>query len=375
MDRVGTWGSITLKSVLGIILPYCAQWQSFHLDCSEFPVDAFMSVKGNLPLLEELCLDLRETPNQMVTVFEDAPKLHYLTFRHGEPDCIAVPWAQLARYDMGAQRTATYLSILPKLTNLVEIELKLSLGGIYIPLKGPTVLLPRVAKLEIDMYPNPSSLLDQLTLPSLMEIRHDTDSQDKKLWDLGSVKSLIIRSGCCITSLALPLTLISITEAKALFNLVPELTRLESNDYSDDSWALFERAKGTNQTLLPKLKVLRMDFVRGRTIGPAFMKTIISRWVLTPQERELGAVQLERFIYLTPTNLDQGDLRGHLHRRQFLTALEAQGLDVKFLEVDCDYDSDDYDYRYGYNSEDNGDGSDSYYDDDGSYDGEDGSYE
>ncbi|KZP28788.1 hypothetical protein FIBSPDRAFT_1039165 [Athelia psychrophila] len=310
-------------------------------------------------------------------MFEEAPKLRDFTCHHGDLASIVLPWAQLAHCDIGARPMAEYLAILPKLPNLVKLKIELSFHDSAVPSNETIVVLPRLTKLEIDMIPDPSALLNHLTLPSLADIRHDTRWTDPHSWfdtyswDLSSVRSLVSRSSCCVTSLALPITLISIDEARVLFSLTPELTRLESNHYSDGNWALFERRKGTNQALLPKLKVLRMDFVRGTHVGPAFMKTIISRWALTPQEKELGAVQLERFIYVVPTRLDQGDLRGHNHRCRFLLALQAQGLDVKVLEINVDGpdDSDEeyLNYEYNYHGSDDDDHSDtdsSSYEDD-----------
>ncbi|KAJ7082527.1 hypothetical protein C8R43DRAFT_1052364 [Mycena crocata] len=183
-EEVPGW---TTDKLFATIVQSCDRWDTLELR-STSPIDQsfLLQMRGNLPLLRELSVHIKEHDKQRGTnIFEYAPQLRVarvfsagsrrrdpFDLLHHNPglapriETAILPWAQLTTFQ------STYDDLLQfdgirLAQNLVECRISVRITShLWQPPAQPT-LFPHLRRLKLYAYQAPVALLDSLKLPSL----------------------------------------------------------------------------------------------------------------------------------------------------------------------------------------------------------------
>lgn len=270
---------------LDIVIAHCMQWQHVRIYMPSFAFTMLSAVRGHVPQLESLEISPAYNISPMppiIDIFEIAPKIRDFSCTTGwlymddHFDYITVPWGQLSRYKGGSHTVHGCLRIMRKLTSLVEfsIEIGNTFGHTFIPVVAH---LPHLTTWELLCHQNLSLLFDSLMLPALNDFTLTTSHK----WGHRSFISLLSRSSCALTRLAISLHTCITPATMEILGYTPHLTELciTSVEGADRELVALLTLSISNTTVLglvPKLKILTFDVLE--SAGEVFADVIHSRW-------------------------------------------------------------------------------------------------
>ncbi|KAJ7174396.1 hypothetical protein C8R46DRAFT_1080804 [Mycena filopes] len=167
------------SAVFSPLLALSMQWREadLHIYAEDFVTDQFqMGLRGRVPILETLSLQLRGDCETMMTAFEHAPNLRAVTLRDFASSAILLPWSQLTHFTGHHLPAADCLHVLQRAVSLIECKFT----SVENDIEDMTLLAPhlRLEVLQIDGYSACVDMLSILTLPSLRELHYDDDHRD-----------------------------------------------------------------------------------------------------------------------------------------------------------------------------------------------------
>jgi len=154
--------------VTDVLVEVAERWSIVDIYAREQSIHAFRDVRGRLPLLRSLDLDLPvATPlsrNLHLNIFEHAPMLQKVTVSGNFPERIKLPYHQLISFEHSGRAPRNPLSQLANAILLENLTLKNIVNSV------PAITLPRLTKLRVYFKNAAFSIFDSLTLPSITDI-------------------------------------------------------------------------------------------------------------------------------------------------------------------------------------------------------------
>ncbi|KAJ7764426.1 hypothetical protein B0H16DRAFT_1800016 [Mycena metata] len=198
------------------------RWGSLFLRCSPAWFPFVADLKGRLPVLRRLTLDLC-FDNNSLTAFEVVPQLSSLALLGLYiPDSLSLPWSQITRFNCQYGLWQHHVGVLERVRNIRECHLVLAN---WAPNEHTgTLVLPKLNKLYVargDFLEFDAPLLDELVVEPLSM----TPPSDA----LGNLAALIQQSSCQLTKLCLIAAIPSIADVPKLttvLELLPSLLNL-----------------------------------------------------------------------------------------------------------------------------------------------------
>ncbi|KAJ7169007.1 hypothetical protein C8R46DRAFT_1093054 [Mycena filopes] len=212
--------------VFGKLVAASARWGSLFLRCSPalFPVVA--QLRGKLPLLRKLTLDLCYDGPVSLDAFEIAPNLRSVDLlcdvTINDPTCLMLPWTQITQYYCEYSLWQDHVGGLERIINVRECRLLMVNQAPNE--QTATLALPKLRKLYVaqgDFLDFNAPLLDELVIEPLKM----TPPPDA----LGNLTTLLRQSGCQLTKLCLIAAIPSLADVAKLttvLELLPSLLEL-----------------------------------------------------------------------------------------------------------------------------------------------------
>lgn len=319
------WTTTTWRQpqYIDLITPWSVRWYDVNLHMGLADAQRLAAVKGNLPLLRYLDLEIfyrRDKPmgNHSLDIFEIAPQLRQLalscitsgTVRPLAPSSLKLPWTQLIQLELRHCTLKESLDILRKCHNIVEYKHSLDADETREGEEAPYAVssfihLPHLRHLFVHLKVSSSSgvHLDHLVTPDLQSV-HIYGSHTSIDGPHVRLIALLQRSPCRVRSLSLQNIYISDTQLIDYLDAMPELMELDIQDSETleihpVSMKLIWRLTAGNPVgvLAPKLHKLR---VRMLVWAPEqyqhFVNMIRSRWDAagenTSESQGIGIVPL-----------------------------------------------------------------------------------
>jgi hypothetical protein len=235
---------------LRLLAEHCERWKTVHFYCRSSDIAELLGIKGKLPLLEKLELEVHDSPSP-IDLFEVAPKLRiFLVGGLLPPDLAAVHLHQL--YTVGClgqepTQVRAAVSFMSRLPPGMKFSLQLFLShwahdnilGIDLP---PTI--SDIDRLSMDTcdYSRPehcvkalSDIFNSLTLPHLRDLGFQAQEARASViyWPHAAFTALAARSSFHTHLRSLCLCDVVITEAQLLgaLTVLPLLQHLEISDH------------------------------------------------------------------------------------------------------------------------------------------------
>ncbi|THU98925.1 hypothetical protein K435DRAFT_720292 [Dendrothele bispora CBS 962.96] len=209
--------SSRLHCVVNAIIPHSFRWKELELIGPPFILASMSSIKGSLPQLRSLSIDLVEGDNTRQDLFEMAPRLQALTLRSALRadfllECV-VPYTQIIDFTVEYVSYSSALARLMALSAVRNLELNECWYDEDMSFVAP-ITLHNVSSVSI-IIPvdsndglNNESLrlrLDQLTLPNLEVLHLETMPCSSlslmRLHDVMELPNFVKRSSCVIQTL------------------------------------------------------------------------------------------------------------------------------------------------------------------------------
>ncbi|KAJ7831835.1 hypothetical protein B0H14DRAFT_3872123 [Mycena olivaceomarginata] len=311
-----------------ILVAHCDRWRSLHL-MMDYHFDWLRPIRGRLLRLEALDFGRHVSDREIPDFFTHAPQLRRVKL--GSSNLITLPWVQITHY-RGSHPPQRQFEILKMAPNLVECYPDFQEVGddeAALRMLGRKILLPHLRHLEL----NRDIFLDGFTTPSL-ETLYLQDPQ------LGTLPSLIRRSACTLTKLALVCAAPSEALIPAL-QALPALRHFFVDYYTNFPGEWPERVfldaltiNGTSSDLCPTLESLAYGYSSVPTADP-FLAMVRSR-AHTGHLKRVRLVALEykyRWDRASPT-VEEGAMWQILH--DTAPTLRDGGLDVVFHPCDSE---------------------------------------
>ncbi|KAL1718134.1 hypothetical protein EV715DRAFT_201847 [Schizophyllum commune] len=227
------------------ILRTCSRWQTAHLHIPDdhFELPEFQSMKGELPLLRSLSLSLprlnmglHKLP-RVVDTFRQCPMLKSVTlWNEVLGPVLDLPWTRLTSLTVHGWTVDDVIKCVADCTALERLTVHDVLddvngaGSDHIH-KHLTHTTIRALHLTSGSWAvRTASLLNRLTLPSLEVFHIAFWRENLRQWPQLEFLSLLSRSGCSLSTLALHRVGLSIEELTEVLRAVPELTSLSFED-------------------------------------------------------------------------------------------------------------------------------------------------
>ncbi|KAJ2919965.1 hypothetical protein MD484_g496, partial [Candolleomyces efflorescens] len=232
--------------LLTLVVSHCHQWQDVHLDlAADDALQTLPKIRGNIPLLQELVVELHIPPSLMIKTFdlpcfEEAPLLHtvWLFAHRNDPLVlestgirIAFPWHQLEMYvtqtDCYEYGVREALATSNRLLSLVFTE-RAHVSGATFSEPFTQVRNETLTSLDMRLDVSQSTILPNLLLPSLVDLKICTAVGD--FYDSSTlfpaVHDLILRSKCNLRFLSLRASKCSEWELSSILALCEDLETL-----------------------------------------------------------------------------------------------------------------------------------------------------
>lgn len=208
--------------ILGALMRRAEHWHEVSFSMDLFYVMQLVEVKGRIPLLRRLRLHI--WPKDYVRfgeldIFAQSPALRHLQLRGNRTVEPLIPWSQLTRYAAdgisSSQLQLTLLCQMPSVAH-ASFDFPISVG----PTPSLSPLTPN--HLHTMILTGDPYFLDALTLPALHSLSL------RNVLDLNPAISLINRSSCSLTNLALEPRgkKVKDSDITAIFDVTPALTSL-----------------------------------------------------------------------------------------------------------------------------------------------------
>jgi hypothetical protein len=321
------------KAIVEIVAPTCERWRSLSLRMSVTDLQGLSAIKGRIPLLQSLNLNLgHNTPlpllNETLSYFHDSPSLHFVSLSRPPtpgPVLLKLPWGQLTGLTIINYSNFTVLEILRQTPSVVTATF--SVYGDMTNLGTTEVRLECLTSLY---WSGSTELFALLTAPSLQELDvQPSYGFEETAWHL-SFASLLTRSGCHLVKLTLRDIALSDEAFVRCMQGTPDLVDLhvitsgDSTLLSDaflrqlactgDSKGDAQLAVSHEPRLLPKLA--RINLSTNLSFSPStLVEVITSRWNTCRLQRveldiwngpdDLAQVEANAFDALLPL-VDEG---------------------------------------------------------------------
>ncbi|KAJ7901403.1 hypothetical protein B0H13DRAFT_2663988 [Mycena leptocephala] len=250
--------------VLKLLAQHCERWKTVSFYCRWSDLQNLRSVKGRLPLLETLEVEVYDSSVDMVHPFEIAPRLkNFVVGGAFPPTVTAVHLDKLHTFGCLGQdpmRVPTALSFMSRMPHGIEFRLELFLSnwtddnitGIDVP---PTVSNILSFSMNIRDYFEPehclralSDILGCLTLPHIRDLKFRSEESPFSLlyWSHSAFMGLATRSSFQTHLHTLALCDVVVTQAELVeaLGVLPLLQHLEISDHE------IIRGHGANQLLI-----------------------------------------------------------------------------------------------------------------------------
>ena len=233
------------------VLAQSHRWRVANMQLWHASMDVFLSLRNNLPELEELQLQFQGVTDSHLPgldIFGDAPKLRRVTI-HGPPQYpfaeIKLPWAQLTHFslkELDGRSIHDLSSVLQLAPDLLEVEWTLSQPPQLQINPSEIVQHPRLRDLSVFMWSDPGSSFDCLDLPSLRRLSYRTSRLSTAKWSWSKSEAFIVRNGQALQSFQLDATAVKGSELVACLGAMPALSELRLSfwDFSGDAANLEE---------------------------------------------------------------------------------------------------------------------------------------
>ena len=293
---------------LDMLVRQSCRWMRLDLSLDRTLFDdvynALRPIQGNLPLLEYLKFDGGPRSEEVLDIFQDAPRLRSVSLGYvSNPDAILLPWEQLQSLVLSSSRNRyaplrRLSSKMKTITFVSRSEYELD------PERSLQVVLDAEA-LSLDTY-DQWDIIANLTLPKLTSLCLLSVGMETSIPQLSLIQSLISRSSCTLTSLRWSSLPIPLEPFLSFLSTVPSLTSLSLSDESTkDPFIVqglidkFRIRSSSIDIFLPNLQTLSLSSKNGEPCfsDASFVDAVTSRWLLNG-----GIVQCLRSVRLeTPT--------------------------------------------------------------------------
>ncbi|KAJ7657290.1 hypothetical protein DFH06DRAFT_460199 [Mycena polygramma] len=308
--------------LFGALIGRSSRWSSCFLRCSPDSFPLLAQVKGKLPILRSLALEIIFEQNVAVDAFEIAPQLSSVVLGGGLDTDLSLPWSRVVRYRCDYMHWQEHIDVLERLNNMQECCLTMNNWTE----NEHTGLLdcPKLRRL----YVNRGDMLEFIA-PALEELVIEPLKMTPPSPSLLNLCGLIQRSACQLTKLCLIAAIPSTTDVPDLvvaLELLPSLVELcvQSRRASETTIldTLVTSLAGLTPYLLPRLEELTF----GGYFSPwsPLIATVETRRNANPA----GSSMLRAFSLFHSRNqrrIPPQDL-------QRLNTLRSAGLDVTLIE-------------------------------------------
>ncbi|KAJ7026878.1 hypothetical protein C8F04DRAFT_1123986, partial [Mycena alexandri] len=232
------------RLVLDLLLKHCHRWKTVYLWVHPAALQAIASVKGNLPLLEDLSVNSATNSDRpSIDAFQIAPRLKTAGIAGFPSHVPTLPWQQLSHfsYENNGLSDQIWLSMLPFLPAHASCEVTLHPVEVTTPLRLTpisSVLSTLDLKLPNAWVPAKTSallgdVLGCLTLPDLLDLRVNHDGGPPPRWNRTQFSEFASRSSLGNTLRSLELS--TMIEEDELLECLADLSSLSAL-YLWDNW-------------------------------------------------------------------------------------------------------------------------------------------
>ena len=217
------FGHLVLTT-FGKYSPIQSSGKRHAFDCSHMNLEYLCDIKGRLPLLEELDIDMIRRGQdhwrmEAANIFEDAPLLTHVVLWDA-PGPSKFNWSSLTVVSF-QQFTKNFLPILRETINLVELCIEHSFPEDLYSKEGRLIHLPRLERLSI----NAVAFLTILATPSLQQLKLNiSESTISDIDRAGIMGAFLRRWGIKLSALVIEDGYAA--TAKAILLLTPEPDKL-----------------------------------------------------------------------------------------------------------------------------------------------------
>ncbi|KAJ7803663.1 hypothetical protein B0H14DRAFT_2887182 [Mycena olivaceomarginata] len=214
--------SFDADRLFGVLVAHSERWESLFLRCTPRLFPLLAQVKGKLPMLRRLALDMCFDAIAL-DAFETAPLLSSLDltggFRIAAPCTILLPWAHITRYYGDFSMWDDHVTALEHLRNVIDCAITLNN---WAPNENEDILdLPRLRRL----YVARGDFLE-FTAPLLQELVVEPLQMTPPADVLTNISDLISRSSCQLTKLCLISAIPSRSDVQKLISVLQLLPSL-----------------------------------------------------------------------------------------------------------------------------------------------------
>ncbi|KAJ7460167.1 hypothetical protein FB451DRAFT_1371677 [Mycena latifolia] len=303
--------SFDADRLFGALVACSSRWGSLSLRCTPQIFPLLAQVKGKLPLLHTLSLDMC-FDRILLDAFETAPRLRSLACLTGWrlTPLMLMPWSQITRYIGDFGLWDDHITALEQLVNVEECRLTLTN---WAENENTEILdLPKLRRL----YVARGNLLE-FTAPRLEELVIEPLDMTPPPDALGNLTSLVQRSACQLTKLcfiaAIP-DMPAVSQLVSVLQLLPSLVELcvqsrRLNELIELS-VLVAALHPTAPCLLPRLEALTFGGY-GVPDGAALVDMVAARCHASPAVcsalRAFSLLYHQRLYPIHPADLAQLD--------------------------------------------------------------------
>ncbi|KAL0576301.1 AAA ATPase [Marasmius crinis-equi] len=328
------------KEALDLLISSSERWTSLSLIITHRLPSAFPSIRGRLDALEKLKLSYvvfssaqLKSSTQFKTLFADvfsvAPSLHSLEVEQqaGGRDCTlphaSLPWGDLKVLILRQIRVEEDLLALSMCPNADQVEVDYSRRHVSTSASLPESFVPMAIVTNTTQFSaNPATAEDVVELFSRCRfpMLHHLDlakctKTRTDLWDITSVKDLLIRSACALTSLSLWYLPVSDSDVMTLLDLTPTLEVLR---ISESVPMHSERRYGSEDNDFEMNNVVSQAFLRRLTVSGGEDSRQTADVSIPAHSRAFLPYLKDIFLDIYLVGLDQNALRDTIASRTCL---------------------------------------------------------
>ncbi|KAK1215569.1 hypothetical protein PQX77_021813 [Marasmius sp. AFHP31] len=277
------------KYILDIIESQSERWEELEVFGSEFYA-ASQAGDIDLPILRHLTFHAGSSENQShdrtipLDRFKSCPSLTSLSTDVTETEPLELPWANLRVVTLQGGTIGSALTVLELCSSLECLTLVDVYGVRGRSFDNRTVVSNTLKTLSIQGEDGNPSIIEYFTFPHLSSIDLDYITNDAS----NSLKEMIQRSACSITSLALyAIEYMTDSDLISLLSLIPTLENLHIEDLASDcvvTRCFLDHLTvnlGDYGVFLPHLRELSLELLASRLEGETLSKALTSRCLPT----------------------------------------------------------------------------------------------
>jgi len=256
-----------IGSILRLIANCSERWRHIYFHLPVYVLKALEGVRNRLPRLTYMSLILprEEVPTKRCEGFSAAPQLRHVEVDGYNQRLLNLSLSQVTRLSLAPVEVGNCLDILKCCPNLTHCTFK-GVAEFTTAHLLPPVVSPSVEYLELESglgrFPalSLSRLLDALTLPTLCELRLNTNLH---ALPHTSLLSLVSRSACSVKRLTLTACYIESGKLRACLTGIHSIVELEVTNCVNSSIPVISllhpaHASNMDSIILPNLRTLKL---------------------------------------------------------------------------------------------------------------------